>query len=55
MVYFSSHKTLYYDLLELLLLFYKAISAGRLRLPNGEKRINHLWMSGYLSIFADCK
>lgn len=55
MVYFSSHKTLYYDLLELLLLFYKAISAGRSRLTNGEKRSNHLWMSGYLSIFAGCK
>ena len=39
----------------LLTLVDKAISAGRLRLPNGEKRINHLWMSGYLSIFAGCK
>lgn len=39
----------------LLTLVAKAISAGQLRLTNGEKRINHLWMSGYLSIFADCK
>lgn len=39
----------------LLTLVDKALSAGQLRLLNGEKRINHLWMSGYLSIFADCK
>ena len=39
----------------LLTLVDKTLSAGQLRLLNGEKRINHLWMSGYLSIFAGCK
>lgn len=39
----------------LLTLVDRALSAGQLRLPNGEKRIKHLWMSGYLSIFAGCK